>query len=277
MSSADLSRHFFVTGCASGIGRALASELAARGARVTATDRRLDALEDAASAGAWPAERVGTAALDVADAAAWASVWDGAEAARGPIDVLFNVAGVLTPGAFWDIAPDDVARHLDANVRGVILGTQEGARRMMPRKSGHIVNIASLAALTPVPGLALYSATKYAVRSYSLAASYELRPHGVAVTALCPDAVQTPMLDLQVGSEHAALTFSGPRALTTDDVVAALLGPVLTRRPLEHWLPTSRGLLARLSDLFPALGFALAPSFIRKGRAKQQALERSGP
>ena len=88
---------------------------------------------------------------------------------------------------------------------------------MIPLGSGHIVNIASLASLVPSPGLALYSASKYAVRAFSLAAAEELREHGVAVTTVCPDAVRTAMLDKQLDYPEAALTFTAPRFAVSCD------------------------------------------------------------
>lgn len=267
-------RRFFVTGAASGIGRALVGAIAAGGARAVATDLREDVLREAAAG--WPADRVHARALDVRDAAAWEAALDDAWAAMGGVDVLMNVAGYLRPGWAHETPADEVARHLDVNARGVMLGTMATSRRMAAAGGGHVVNIASMAALAPVPGLALYSASKYAVRAFSLAVAYELRPHGVAVTVVCPDAVQTPMLDLQKDYAEAAITFSGPRALTPDEVVAALLGPVLEKKPLLLALPAARGRrwLALLVDLFPRLAFAAAPRAFRQGRAKQSALKR---
>src|SRR5205823_4569252 len=112
-------------------------------------------------------------------------------------------------------------------------------------RHGHIINIASMAALAPIPGISLYSASKYAVRGFSLAAAQELRAHGVYVTVVCPDAVQTPMLDAQLAHDEAAATFSGPRLLTVEEVGRAIIGQGLARRPLEIYLPPSRGWLAR--------------------------------
>jgi 3-oxoacyl-[acyl-carrier protein] reductase len=148
---------------------------------------------------------------------------------------------------------------------------------MVGRGGGHIINIASLAALAPVPGIALYSASKYAVRGFSLAAAQELRPHGVAVTVICPDAVDTPMLDRQIDQDAAAMSFSGARFLTVDDVSAAVLGRALPKRPLEIHLPRSRALLARIADLFPRTALWLRPTLERRGRARQAAMQRKRP
>ncbi len=102
------------------------------------------------------------------------------------------------------------------------------------------------------PGLALYSASKYAVRAFSLAAAEDLRPHGVAVTTVCPDAVKTPMFDHQIGYREAALTFTAPKVLSVEEVSRVILGKVLARRPLIVAIPRWRGWLARLADLFPS-------------------------
>lgn len=265
-----------VTGAASGIGRRTAELLVERGHRVVATDLRLEALTEVARAAGWDrdplAERVELRALDVRDAASWEAAVAAAIARWERLDLLFNVAGYLRPGHLHEAEPSEVERHLDVNARGVMLGTLAAARVMAARGGGQVVNVASMAALAPIPGLALYSASKFAVRAFSLAAAHELRPRGVFVTVVCPDLVATPMMEAQVGHDAAALSFSGRRPLTVDEVAGALVGPVVARRPRELWLPRSRGLLARLADLFPGLGFALAPLLARKGRARQRAL-----
>lgn len=263
---------FFLTGCASGIGRHLADVLLSRGHTVFATD--LD--EPALRAHPWPADRVHLARLDVRDDAAWSRVFADAVRTMGAVDVLINIAGYLLPGYVGDFDADAVHRHLDVNTKGVVFGTSVAARHMLGRGQGHIINIASLAALAPIPGISLYSASKYAVRAFSLAAAQELRTRGVAVTVICPDAVQTPMLDLQVGYREAALTFSGPRVLTVDEIADAVVHRALPGRPLEIHLPRSRALLARLADLFPRTAMALQPLLDRKGRARQRAMQRTG-
>lgn len=272
MSRSTGSPHrFFLTGCASGIGRHLTKVLLARGAEVWATDldpAGLETLRAEHKTGALHTRR-----LDVTDAAAWREVFGEAEAA-GPVDVLLNVAGYLRPSHLADATDADIDRHFDVNVKGVALGTRTAAQAMRERKRGHIINFASLAGLAPIPGITLYSASKYAVRALSLAAAEELRPHGVAVTAVCPDAVQTPMLDLQVDYDEAALTFSAPCILSVDDVARVVLGPVLRKRPLLVCLPRHRGWLARFADLFPNVARWIAPALRRQGQAKQAARRR---
>lgn len=256
-----------VTGAASGIGRRLTDRLVAAGAHVVATDVSLEALRAAAPHLQGATTR--TMALDVRSGEAWSAAVEAAVADFGHLDGLYNVAGYLSTGWLHEQSADEVERTFDVNARGVALGMQAAARVMAPRGSGHIVNIGSLASLAPIPGLALYSASKFAVRALSLAAHEELAPTGVAVSLVCPDAVDTPMLDVQRGRETALLTFSGPRVLTTDDVVDAVLGPVHRRRPREIWLPSTRGVTARVADLFPGVSPVVAPVLRWLGRRKQ--------
>ncbi len=126
-----------------------------------------------------------------------------------------------------------------------------------------------MAALAPIPGITVYSATKYAVRAFSLAAAEELRADGIAITVVCPDAVKTPMLDLQVGYEEAALTFTAPRFLEPAEVARLILGKVLVKKPLLVSLPKSRAFLARIADLFPALARPISGLLEKKGRKVQ--------
>lgn len=269
--SAPSSRVVVVTGAAGGIGAAVVRALAARGDRVLATDLRLEPLRERAAAERWPEDRVRLRALDVADPAAWEAALDEAGRAFGPVEVLMNLAGYLKAGQVREQAPEEFSRHLDANARGVMLGTRAAARRMAAR-GGHVVNMASMAALAPIPGLAAYSASKHAVRAFSIAAAQELAPLGIAVSVVCPDAVQTPMVEAQLRDPEAALTFSGGRILAADEVAALLVGPVLERRPIEFAFPAWRAWLARAANLAPGLAARLRPWLERRGLERQELL-----
>jgi NAD(P)-dependent dehydrogenase (short-subunit alcohol dehydrogenase family) len=258
-----------LSGCASGIGRHLARALSRRGHRVLATDIDEVALARAGASDGWRPELIATRRLDVRSEEDWEGALDDVEQRFGPVDVLFNIAGFLRPAYATDAALRDLELCLDVNVKGTILGTRAAARRMTRARRGHIVNFGSLASLAPVPGLSIYTASKFAVRGFSLAAAAELREHGVAVTVVLPDAVATPMLELQVAHDEAALTFSGQRPLTVEDVERALLTRVLVDRPLELAIPAGRGALARLAGTAPGVSRLLAPMLVRKGRRAQ--------
>ncbi|HEY0975356.1 MAG TPA: SDR family oxidoreductase [Solimonas sp.] len=257
-----------VTGAASGIGAHLARELLARGARVCAVDINVEAME--ALRALAPAERLMIERLDVRDPAQWQALIAKLRIHWGRLDVLMNVAGVLRLAYIDAFTADDVHLQLDINTKGVMFGTQAAARAMLEQGRGHIINVASLAGIAPVPGLALYSASKFAVRGFTLAAAFELREKNIKVTAVCPDAVQTPMLDIQVDREEAALTFSGSRSpLTVEDIGRAIFDRALTKAPLEIMLPTTRGVMAKFGSAFPSSSLGLFGFLRRIGRKRQ--------
>lgn len=264
-------QNFFLTGCASGMGRHLADVLQRRGDRVFATDLDGNALADAARALAWPGDRVRTRALDVRDADDFEAAFDEAVAAFGHIDVLMNIAGVLLCAWVGETPRREIDLQIDVNVKGVIHGTQLAARHMVPRGSGHIINIASIAGLVAAPGLSAYAASKFACRAYSIAAAHELRPKGVHVTTVCPATVQTPMLDNQLHNDAAEMFFSGRRILTLADIERAVLHTALRRRPFEIHLPWWKGWFARFVDTFPQSAAWFAPLYQRSGRRRQAA------
>lgn len=261
-----------MTGCASGIARHLTKALSTA-YRIVATDVNVTGLEQAAKADGWNPEQVKTLKLDVRNAGEWEECLRVALAHFGRVDVLMNVAGYLKPGFVHQLDAAEVDKHLDINTKGVIHGCRVIGRHFAAQKSGHIVNIGSLASLAPVAGLNLYVASKYAVRGFTLAIAQELAPHHVHVSLVMPDAVQTPMLDLQVDYAEAAMTFSGPRALTVQDIERVLIEEVLPNRPLEVTIPMTRGLIARFATFMPSTAMSLGPTFNSQGRKKQEALK----
>lgn len=263
-------KNFFLTGCASGMGKHLTGVLLGQGHRVFATDVRLPALEAAAQESGWDRDRVRLSAHDVRDAASWEAVFGAAVEAFGHIDVSMNIAGLLL-AAWADEQPiEEVHSQIDVNVKGVIFGTRIAARHMVPRGKGQIINIASIAGLTPVPGMAVYSATKYAVRAYSISAGMELRKKGVHVTVICPASVQTPMLDNQLHNDAADLFYSGHRMLTVKEIEHAILHRAMRRRPpYEVHLPRMKTKLAKLGDIFPFIWPLFEPLYKWSGRRRQ--------
>lgn len=258
-----------VTGAGSGIGRHLAGALSSRGHQILATDINLPALEAAAREDRWNQRAVKLHKLDIRVPAEWEGAKARALEAFSRLDVLLNVAGYLKPGNSWELEAGEIDRHFDINVKGLMHGTRVVGAHFVGQKRGHIINIGSLASLAPVPGLCLYSASKFAVRGFSLATAQELKPHNVFVSVVLPDAVQTPMLDLQVDFEEAALTFSGARALTVQDIEQVLVNDVLPNRPLEVALPFTRFAAARLADLLPGVASRLVPLLAKKGMKAQ--------
>ena len=177
--------------------------------------------------------------------------------------------GVLKPGYIYDVTAEDINLHIDINVKGVMLGSSLVSRILKTKKSGHIINIASMAGIAAIPGIALYSASKFAVRGFTLALAAEMKPFSVLVTSVCPDAVKTPMLDLQADYEEAALTFSGDEPLSAETVAKEIVAN-LGKENLELVFPTWRGMLAKLSSAMPDLSSMLVERLTEQGLHNQQ-------
>lgn len=261
-------RTVIVTGAASGIGAALATRLFLDGHNVVACDINEAGIEIPQPA-TQPAGRMIRRRLDVRSRTDWDNAIAQTVGEFGGIDVCCNIAGYLKVTTIEEMTDTDIDNHIDINVKGVMLGTQAAAVAMIRQGGGHIINMSSLAGLAPPPGLALYSGSKFAVRGFSLATAIELRKRGIALTVIYPDAVQTPMLDVQLDHPGAALTFSGSKALTTDDVVTAIVDHVMVNQPLELGLPRSREALARLAGVAPRLSVVLDPLLTRIGLRNQ--------
>jgi 3-oxoacyl-[acyl-carrier protein] reductase len=259
-------KNIFVTGAGGGIGKSLVTELLNKGANVWAADLMLDSLS---SLGSPP--NLTPVELDVRNQTSWESgLREFREGKR--LDGLVQCAGVLKPGYIADIETRDIDFHIDINVKGLLLGATLVSRIMKRQKSGHIVNIASLAGVAPIPGIALYSTSKFAVRGFTLALAQELKEFQVSVTVICPDAVQTPMLDLQVGHEETALTFSGVQ-LTPEEVTNSILSSFQTKE-LEILMPMYRGLLGKIGNSFPGLSSLLYEALKKKGLKKQEEFKK---
>lgn len=241
------SKTILVTGAANGIGAALTEMASRQGHQVIALDLNYPELN--AKWGKTP--NVQVYSLDVSQFAAWTFLVDALEKDNIVPDVLINVAGVLRSGQTGELTQQDIDLTLDVNVKGVIYGTNAIAAGMRRRGRGHIINVGSVASLYPTPGTTLYAASKFAVRGFSIAAAGDLKPHGVAVTLFGPGPVKTDMLEQQRGDENAALTFSGKRALGKEEVAAAILGPVLKKRPIEYFMPLKDEVLGKFSNIFP--------------------------
>lgn len=203
-----------VTGGASGIGKALAEELTARGCDVVLADRQADLVRAVArdldgKGGA----HAFAEALDVRDLAAFEAVVRRTLSRGEKVDFFFNNAGIGVGGEMRDYEAADWDDVLDVNLRGVCYGVQAVYPAMVARRSGHIINTASVAGLVPAGGAGSYTATKYAVVGLSKALRVEAAAYGVRVSALCPGAIRTPIL---TGGAFGRLNY---RNLTAKDML----------------------------------------------------------
>lgn len=216
-----------VTGASSGIGEAVARALASRGYRVALIARRAHRLEalaarisgDGGVAEAYPADVTDRRELqDVARRVA--ADWDG-------LDVLVNNAGVMPLSPLDQLRVDDWERMVEVNLKGVLHGIAAVLPFMLERGGGHIVNVGSLAGRRPFPGGAVYSATKFAVRSLTWGMQLELSAaHGIRVTDVQPGVVETELMD-HIPDAAIRQSFhegwEGRRKLRPADVAAAVV------------------------------------------------------
>ncbi|MBM7506100.1 SDR family NAD(P)-dependent oxidoreductase [Agromyces aurantiacus] len=209
-----------VTGASSGLGELIAERLAERGADLVLVARRRDRLDALA---ARLAERHGTRSTvieaDLARPGAAAEVWSRLEGATP--DTLVNAAGFATHGAFAAEHPDRIRDEVTVNVTALVELTRAALPAMLADGHGAIVNIASTASFQPVPGMAVYAATKTFVRELTEAIAHEVRGSGVKVIALCPGATRTEFFDV-VGNPEAAVGTPAEPAEVVDALLRAL-------------------------------------------------------
>jgi len=200
----------FITGGASGIGRALCGALVDRGASVVVAD--INASAAAAVARELTERGPGAAssvALDVADARGFQEAVGEVHAERGRLDLAVNNAGIGVGAPTEELSLEHWERMLDVNLRGVVHGVRAAYPLMIEQGFGHIVNTASLAGLLPFPLGVPYAMTKHAVVGLSVSLRVEAEPHGVRVSAVCPGVIDTPILDAEGPSDLPRTRLAG--------------------------------------------------------------------
>jgi short-subunit dehydrogenase len=202
-----------VTGASSGIGAAIARELADRGHGVTLVARREDRLRELADELAGRV-RVEVIACDVADSAARAGLFDEVDRRGLTADILVNNAGIGTIGAVTNASVDDEIAQVRVNVEAVIDLTTRAVQQMVPRGRGAILNIGSTAGYHPFPGQAGYAATKAFVITYTEGLRGELAGTGVTVALLNPGPVRTEFLK-SAGMDERTFADAFPKFLWT--------------------------------------------------------------
>ena len=229
-----------ITGGARGIGRATAAALIAQGARIAIGDIEAELAQRTASE--LGAGTIGLA-LDVTDRASFAEFLDQAESRLGPLDVLINNAGIMPLGPFAEESESTAERMIDINLYGVIHGSKLALERFLPRRRGHIVQIASAAGKVGFAGGVTYCATKHAVVGLSEALRMELRDTGVEISVVMPVVVNT-----ELGSGLPQTR--GFKAVEPTDVADAIVDALQTGR-FDVYVPKSLAGLVRGSALMP--------------------------
>ena len=180
-----------ITGASSGLGEATARHLAVQGAKLVLGARRDDRLQAlAAELGLGAGAAVAT---DVTDAGQVKALVDVAVTTHGRIDVMLNNAGLMPHSPLERRKVDDWDRTIDVNLKGVLYGIAAALPHMIRQKSGHIINVSSVAAYKVRPGSAVYAATKAAVRMLSEGLRQEVKPYNIRTTIISPGAIQSEL------------------------------------------------------------------------------------
>ncbi|MBI5832987.1 MAG: SDR family oxidoreductase [Armatimonadetes bacterium] len=179
-----------ITGASSGLGEATARLLIEHGAMVVLGARRIDRLKALAADLGGKALAVAT---DVTDRAQVQRLVDAALTAHGRVDVMVNNAGLMPLSLLERLKVDEWDRMVDVNIKGVLYGIAAALPVMQRQKSGHIINVSSVAGHVLMPGGAVYCATKFAVRALSEGLRIEVKPYGIRTTIISPGAVDTEL------------------------------------------------------------------------------------
>jgi short-subunit dehydrogenase len=260
-----------ITGASLGVGAACARAFAERGANLVLIARRREPLERIAGEIERP-ERVMVAPLDVSDHAAFQSLLEEILARFGSIDILVNNAGFHRRGPFEQVSPEDLGRMVDVNLKAPVVLTRLCLPHLKQSQRAAVINVASLAGRTPVPGSATYSATKFGLRALGLALAEEMRESGIKFASVSPGPIDTGFIMDDI-DEVTDLTFSQP--ISTAEEVAEAVVALVDNRRLDQPMPAISGYLTTLSYLLPSLGRALRPLLERKGRRTKARLKAS--
>lgn len=215
-----------ITGASSGIGEATARKLAAEGAKVVLAARRKDRLNELKEA----IEKAGGTALVVeTDVTKRDDVKRLARLTKehfGPCDILINNAGLMPLSYMKNMHVEEWLTMVDVNINGVLLCLAETLPEMVERKSGHIINISSVAGREVMQGSAVYSATKFAVRALSDGLRQELAPkHNIRITCIEPGAVETELTETITDKElmeDLKPFFENMKFLDSEDIANAI-------------------------------------------------------
>jgi len=267
-------KNVIVTGGSSGIGLATAKALAGRGANVAIVARDLTRLEAAEEAIRHVAktndQRFAWASADLSD-------WHEAKAAIDHLisdgfepDVLVNSAGVIIPGEFTDMSPEEFDRNIMHGFDSVVNPCRAVAPMMVERKRGHIVNVSSAGGFMSLYGYTGYSSAKFAVMGFTEALRFEMRPHGVRVSVVCPPDTDTPGLahEKTLRPPETEKSASITRPIPSEFVAETIIKGVEKNK--YYIIPGFPSRLAlRLKGLWPELWFRIVDGDIRKSRRER--------
>jgi NAD(P)-dependent dehydrogenase (short-subunit alcohol dehydrogenase family) len=254
-----VSNAVLITGCSSGIGRATAERLAARGFTVYASARRVESIADLEERGC----RV--LALDVTSEDSMRAAVDAVRSREGAVGALVNNAGYSQSGPIEEVPLDAVRRQFETNVFGLVRMCQLVLPGMRAQRSGRIVNVSSMGANFTFPGGGFYHATKYAVEAISDALRFEVKGFGVDVVIVQPGLIRTGFADAATHAmdESGAGVGEGPYAVF-NAAVAGSTRSVYERGPLARLgggpETVARAIERALTARAPRIRYRVTPS-----------------
>ena len=229
-----------ISGGARGIGRCTAEALVREGAKVAIGDLDPELTEKVAAEIGGGTVGFG---LDVTDRESFAAFMDGVEERLGPIDVLINNAGIMPLGDFTEEDDATSQRIMDINVHGVITGAKLAIRRMRPRRTGHIINVASMVGKISPPGGATYTASKHAVVGLTESLQLENADYGIEFSIVMPVVVRT---ELGSGLQETR----GVKSVGPEEVAAAMVD-ALKFPKRDVYVPRETGAIHKATYILP--------------------------
>ncbi|NNC78356.1 MAG: SDR family NAD(P)-dependent oxidoreductase [Woeseiaceae bacterium] len=258
-----------ITGASEGVGAATARLFAEAGANlmlVARTKKKLESIADELR----DKTKVEIYAMDVADEDACVNVFKKADFEYGRIDVLVNNAGFHQRGTVDSVSADDLGRMIDVNLRAPIMLTRIALPYIRDAGGGAVINVGSLAGRTPVPGSAVYSASKAGLRTFTYAIAEEMTKAKIKFAVVSPGPIDTGfiMSDIDAVSD---LTFSQP--ISTAEEVAQAVLDLCGNDQIEQSMPAISGWLTTMTYLFPWLGRKARPMLEKKGKRTKAKLK----
>ncbi len=248
-----------ITGAASGIGAALAADLAAKGCHLALCDRNAEGLARTAAAARLNGVNVSEHVLDVADAAAIAALPDAVLAVHGRVTILVNNAGVALAGTFMEATLEDFAWLMDINFWGPVRLCRAFMFALTQEPTAHIVNISSIFGVVAPPGQTAYCAAKFGVRGFSESLRHELAGTNLSLTVVHPGGVRTEIarsaripqgIDPVEAAKQAEEATQTALVMPPSEAASLIAGAIAKRAP-RLLIGRDARMLERIQRLFP--------------------------
>jgi NAD(P)-dependent dehydrogenase (short-subunit alcohol dehydrogenase family) len=261
-----MSKVWFITGCSTGFGRELAQLVLETGHKAVVASRKIEDVADIVSS--YPDTAIAVK-LDVTKPDEVTSSVKEALAKFGQIDVLVNNAGIGYFGAIEESEEDEVRRMFEINFWGLAEMTRVVLPGMRAKRSGHIVNIASIGGLVGFPAVGYYNATKFAVDGFSDALAKETAPLGIKVTVVCPSGFRTDWAGRSANNSKIVIDDYKATAETNKNAIRGYSG----KQPGDP-VRAAKAIVAAVESANPPLHLLLGVAALKGGRNKLEVLKK---